>query len=202
LKQTVRIAVLLTFAWAALSAFSNSAQAQKADLAIGLSTMESSGPTPGGSDQQPSLDGGAYPGFSGDVQVYHHVAIGGEVYWKASQGEWGGYQPYRPLFADVNAVYALKVTNRSFLELQGGGGVLSTRFYAQNLECNFYTCVDHSNVNHFAGHIGGGFKIYAKGNFFIRPEGHLYFVKNNAEFFSGRIARLGVSVGYSFGGTH
>jgi hypothetical protein len=200
LKQTVRIAVLLTLACTALSAFSNSAQAQKADLAIGLSTMESSGPTPGGSDQQPSLDGGAYPGFSGDVQVYRHVSLGGEVYWKASQGEWGGYQPYRPLFADVNGIYSLKVTGRTYLELQGGAGVLSTRFYAQNLDCSFYTCVDHGNVNHFAGHIGGGFKIYAKGNFFIRPEGHLYFVKDNAEFFSGRIARLGVSIGYTFGG--
>jgi hypothetical protein len=200
LKQKVRIAILLTFACAVLSAFSNSAQAQKADLAIGLSTMESPGPIQGGSDQQPSLDGGAYPGFSGDVQVFHHIGIGGEVYWKASQGEWGGYQPYRPIFFDVNAVYTPKIANRTYLELQGGIGALSTRFYSQNLNCEFYTCNNNTSTTHFDGHIGGGIKFYPKGNFFIRPEGHLYLVKNNAEFFSGRIARLGVSIGYTFGG--
>jgi hypothetical protein len=186
-----------------LSAFSNSAQAQKADLAIGLSTTESAGGSQAGSNHAPvSLDGGAYPGFSGDVQVWHHFAIGGEVYWKASQGEWGGYQPYRPLFLDANAVYTTKIANRTYLELQGGLGALSTRFYSQNLECNFYTCNDYSNTNHLAGHVGGGVKFYPRGNFFIRPEGHLYFVKNNTEFSSGRIARLGVSIGYTFGGAH
>jgi hypothetical protein len=200
LKQIARVVILLTFVGVALSVFSNFAQAQQADLAIGLSTLESPGPTQGGSNQLPSLNGGAYPGVSGDVQVFHHIAIGGEVYWKASQGEWGGYQPYRPIFFDVNAVYAPKIANHTYLELQGGFGALSTRFYSQNLNCDFYICTDHSSVNHFAGHIGGGVKFYPRGNFFIRPEGHLYFVKDNAEFFSGRIARLGVSVGYTFGG--
>ena len=201
MKQIVRVLLLLTFVYAALSAFSNSAWAQKADLAIGLSTMESAGASQAGSGHQPvSLDGGAYPGFSGDVQVFHHIGIGGEVYWKASQGEWGGYQPYRPIFYDVNAVYTPKLAKHTYLELQGGMGALSTRFYSQNLNCDFYTCTDYTSSNHFAGHIGGGIKFYARGNFFIRPEGHLYLVKNNAEFSSGRIARLGVSVGYTFGG--
>ena len=35
-----------------------------------------------------SLTGGAYPGFSGDVEVFHHIfGIGGEVFWKASQAD-------------------------------------------------------------------------------------------------------------------
>jgi hypothetical protein len=42
-----------------------------------------------------------------------------------------------------------------------------------------------------------------KGNLFVRPEAHFYFVHNNDQpigFNGGKIARYGASIGYSFGG--
>ena len=50
------------------------------------------------------------------------------------------------------------------------------------------------------GHFGGGIKLFPFGNFFIRPEVHLYTVRNNNEFSSGRAVRYGISIGYTLGG--
>ncbi len=47
------------------------------------------------------------------------------------------------------------------------------------------------------GHVGGGIRYYFWHHFFIRPEGHIYFVHNNNEFNSGTIGRVGASIGYN-----
>lgn len=183
-----------------LAAFSNVAQAQKVDLAFGLSTTDAPGASSTSGNHQPvSLSGGAYTGISGDVQFLHNFGIGAEINWRASQGEWGGYQPYRPIFYDVNAVYSPKLVDHVYLELQGGIGALSTRFYTQNQTCDFYTCTNYNSDNHFAEHVGGGLKFYPKGGFFVRPEAHLYIVNNNLYFSADRVFRYGLSIGYTFG---
>jgi hypothetical protein len=202
LKQRLRAALVLTVACAALSVFSSSAQAQKVDVAFGVGTTLAPGASnANGIDHYPvSLSGGTYPVFSGNVEVFHHVGIGGEVAWRASQGEWGGYQPFRPVFYDVNATYSPKLASHTYLDLQAGIGALSTRFYTENEDCNYFTCTDYTDSNHFAGHFGAALKFYPAGHFFIRPEAHLYLVNNNQEFSSNRVARVGVSIGYTFGG--
>ncbi len=81
MKRTLRIAVLLTFACAALASFSNFAQAQKIDLGFGVSGLVA----PSANSNGPSLAGGTYPGFSGDVLFWHNLGIGGEIYWRATQ---------------------------------------------------------------------------------------------------------------------
>ena len=56
--------------------------------------------------------------------------------------------------------------------------------------------------NHFfMGDVGGGIRIYAYRNFFVRPEIRLYLVHNNVEFSSSHPARYGVFIGYTFGGS-
>jgi hypothetical protein len=201
LKRSLRIALVLTCACAFLTVFSNFAEAQKVDVAFGISTTLAPGASAAnGIDHYPvSLSGGTYPGFSGDVEVFHHIGIGGEIYWRASQGEWGGYQPFRPFFYDVNAMYSPKLANHTYLDLSAGVGALSTRFYTENEQCNYFTCTNYSDVNHFAGHFGVGLKFYPAGHFFVRPEASLYLVNNNQEFSSNRVARVGVSIGYTFG---
>jgi hypothetical protein len=201
LKRTARSAIFLSFAAAALSVFSLSAQAQKVDLAFGVDTIDAPGASTADTNHQPvSLTGGAYPVISGDVHLFGRFAVGGEIAWRGSQGEWGGYQPFRPIFYDVDAFYIPKIANRTYLDLSGGIGAQSTRFYTPNYTCDFYTCNNYSTVNHFAVQVGAGLKFYAYGNFFIRPEGHFYYINNNAEFSSNRLARYGVSIGYTFGG--
>ena len=81
MKQIARTIFLLMFTCAALGAFSNSAQAQKIDVAFGVSTIEA----PQANSNGPSLTGGTYTGFSGDVLPWHNFGIGGEIFWKTSQ---------------------------------------------------------------------------------------------------------------------
>ena len=203
MKQTLRIATLLTFACAALAAFSNFAQAQKVDLAFGISTVDAPGASAASGNHQPvSLTGGTYPGFSGDVLFFHNLGIGGEIYWKANQGNYGGDPtlPFRPIFLDFNAVYAPRLASHTYLELVGGIGALDTRIYCQQCGNGYNT--NYSSDKHFMGDFGAGIKFYPKGGFFVRPEAKLYLVNNNLNFSSARVTRFGLSIGYTFGGGH
>jgi len=200
LKRTLRVVLLLSFACAAVATFSNVAQAQKVDLAFGVSTMDAPGASQGnGVDHAPvSLTGGAYPGFSGDALFWHNAGIGAEVYWKASQADYAGQGfNYRPLFWDINAVYSPKLADRVYLELVGGIGALSTRFYTGTV-CGIYTCSNYQSSNHFDGDFGAGLKLYATRGFFVRPEARFYIINNNVDFSSNHATRYGVSIGYTF----
>lgn len=205
MKQTVRIALLLTITCGAVVAFSNFAQAQKIDAAFGVSTIEAPGAGSASSSQQPvSLTGGTYPGFSGDVIFWHNLGIGAEVFWRGSQG--AGYYSdfyglnYRPLFYNFNAVYSRRLAPHIGVELVGGIGALSTRFY----ECSDCGTFGNSGLitssHHFDGDFGGGIKFYPRGGFFVRPEARVYVINNDTNFAGTYATRFGVSIGYTFGG--
>ena len=200
MNHILRTAILLSFACAALTALSNFALAQKIDIAFGLSTVDAPGASQAnGVDHQPvSLTGGTYPGFSGDVLFWHNLGLGGEIYWKASQADYAGQGfNYRPIFYDINAVYSPKLASHAYLELVGGIGALSTRFYT-GTTCGIYSCSNYQSSNHFDADFGAGIKFYPKGGFFIRPEARLYLVNNNTDFSSNRVTRYGLSIGYTF----
>jgi hypothetical protein len=202
LRQLLRIVILLTGASAAFSMLSNPAQAQKVDLAFGVSTVDAPGASSADSNHQPvSLTGGTYPGVSGDVLFWHNLGVGAEIYWKATQGNYGGdpTTPFRPLFLDFNAVYSPKLARHTYLELVGGIGALDTRVYCNGCG-NPYSGTNYFSDKHFMGDVGAGLKLYPKGGFFVRPEARLYLVNNNLNFSSARIARYGLSIGYTFGG--
>jgi hypothetical protein len=188
--------MLLTFACVALAALSNFAQAQKVDLAFGVSTVEA----PAANSTSPSLSGGTYPGFSGDVLFWHNFGIGAEIYWRASQSEYPGFfgpTPYRPIFFDFNGVYSPKLTRHAYLELSAGIGAVDTRIYCS--ECGNGYNTNYSSDKHFAGDFGAGLKLYPIGGFFIRPEAKIYLVANNQLFSSSYATRVGGSIGYTFG---
>jgi hypothetical protein len=189
----------LSFACAALAALSNFALAQKIDFAFGVSTVAAPSASSADSSHAPvSLTGGTYPGFSGDVLFWHNLGIGGEIYWKANQGKYGGNPtlPFRPILLDVNAVYSPKLASHTYLELVAGLGALDTRIYCQGCGNGYNT--NYSSDKHFMGDFGAGIKFYPKGNFFVRPEARLYLVNNNLNFSSPRITRFGLSIGYTF----
>ena len=200
MKRTLRIAFLLTLACVALTTLSNFAQAQKIDVAFGISTVDAPGASSADSSHSPvSLTGGTYPGFSGDVLFWHNLGIGGEIYWRASQSDnyLGSGFNYRPLFYDINAVYAPKLASHTYLELVGGIGALSTRFYTGTV-CGPFSCTNYQSSNHFDADFGAGIKFYPKGGFFIRPEARVYLVNNNIDFSSPHSTRFGLSIGYTF----
>ena len=190
--------LLLVFGVLLLAAIA--AQAQL-DVAVGLSTVNGpSASSATGNFAPQNIGGGAYISFSGDYLVWHSFGIGGQISWRASQNLWGGQLPYRPIFYDINGIYAPRINKYLGAEVQGGLGAENVHFYTGNVTCSAFTgCSNYQSSNHFMGHIGGGVRLYAKGNFFIRPEAHVYFVRNNFEFSGPRATRYGVSLGYSWG---
>jgi hypothetical protein len=182
----------------------STAQAQQFDLSFGVGTVVAPHSTPvPNSPSAPfvatqSLSGGAYPSFGLDFIFYHNLGIGFNVAWRASQALYGGFQPYRPFFYDVGAVYAPPLGKRGQLELSAGIGAESIRFYTPTVSCGFTGCTNFVSSNHFLGQFGGAVRLYVTPRIFIRPEAHLYLINNNIEFNSSRATRVGVSIGYSF----
>jgi hypothetical protein len=149
-----------------------------------------------------SIGGGTYLGFSADyLFLFNHTfGIGGEVFWRAGQANYGGSQPYRPIFYDFNGVFAPRLNPHIAPELSAGIGAESLRFYTPFQTCNFVSCTNYVSVNHFMADFGAGLRLYVHGGFFVRPEAKLYLVPNNQEFSANHATRYGVSIGYSFGG--
>src|SRR6478672_1453044 len=182
----------------------STAQAQQFDLSFGVGTVVA--PSSSRVVQTPSgpalvtqsLSGGAYPNFGLDFIFYHNLGIGFNVAWRASQGLYQGFQPYRPFFYDVDAVYAPPLGKRAQLELSAGIGAESVRFYTPNFQCSFTGCTNFVSSNHFLAQFGAGIRLYVTPRLLIRPEGHFYLVHNNVEFSGSRASRFGVSIGYSF----
>jgi opacity protein-like surface antigen len=209
LKQTTRVAILLTFACAALAAFSNFAQAQKIDIGFGGgTTLAPDASFVSGVETAPSLKGGTFLGFNGDVLFWHNLGFGAEVFWRASSTNCSeaicGFDSgvtYRPVLYNFNAVYSPKLAPHAYLELVGGIGALDTHYSACSqvgASCGGSQLI--SSSNHFDVDLGGGIKLYPlHGGFFIRPEARFYWVNNGtADYGSNHGARVGASIGYTF----
>jgi len=199
-KRTLRSALVLSAACIAVGLISGSAQAQKIDIAFGVSTPLA----PSANQNGPSLSGGAYPGFSGDILFWHNLGFGAEVSWRASQSQ--NYEDsgenIRPLFYNFNAVYSAKLAPHIALEAVGGIGALDNHVYACTLAVG---CGSEqlASSNHFDVDFGGGLKLYARGGFFVRPEARFYWVNNNTSssginYSSNHATRVGASIGYTF----
>lgn len=169
----------------------NSVSSSTSNLAAGTPTLGAQG-----------IGGGAYPSVSANVLFWKNIGVQGEVAWRAKQNLYQGAQPYRTIFYDFNGIWAPRY-KRIGPELMGGIGAESNRLYTGNYQCSGFsgTCTNYVSSNHLAGHIGGGVKLYVTHSIFLRPEGHMYFIRNNSEFADNKAYRVGVSVGYSFGGS-
>ena len=178
------------------------AYGQQMDFAFGVSTITAPAYNNNASIGYPpqSLTGGVYPSISGDFLLRKHIGVMGEISWKASQGLYDQYQPYRPIFWDFNGLYLRDLNKRVAAELSAGIGAESTRFYSNFFTCNYVGCTNYSTSTHFMGQFGAGLKLYARGGLFVRPEVHFYLVNNNVEYTSSRVLRYGASLGYTFGG--
>lgn len=181
-----------------------SAWGQQIDVAFGAGTLSAPGSNVVGTNFaqfQQSLRGGTFLTFSGDALIKGNLGVQGEVTWRASQTNYAGFLPYRPLFWDFNAIYAPRFNKFVGAEVMAGIGAESARFYTGQYTCNYFSgCSNYQSSNHFMGDFGGGLKLYPVGNFFIRPEARLYLINNNQEFSSGHAVRYGMSIGYTFGG--
>jgi hypothetical protein len=195
LKKLSLIAILFLFCL-----YEHGAHAQQIDAAFGVGTITSGSSTTTNGIFYPSLTGGAYPSFSADFLLLHRVGIEGDIAWRASQGLYGGFQPYRPIFYSFNAIWAPKLAKPVTAELIAGIGGESLRFYTPYLNCGYTGCAPYLSSNHFMGDFGGGIRAYFWRDAFIRPEVRLYLINNNIEFSHNYATRYSISLGYSFGG--
>ena len=177
----------------------SAAYGQQFDVAFGLgglSAPSTTSTTPNGVSV--SEGGGVYPSFSGDFLFKKNFGVGAEVSWRATQASYAGIAPYRPVFYNVNAVYAPSFP-RVTPELVAGIGVESLRFYQPYFVCGFTGCTNYTSSNHLMGVVGGGLRLYVWGHMFVRPEVRAYLIRNNVEFNTNHVIRYGASIGYTFG---
>lgn len=178
------------------------AHGQQIDVAFGMNALTApSAGSASGSYFPQSLRGGAFPSFSGDFLFFHHLGIGAEVSWRGSRSFYQGFgsQPFRPLLYDFSAVWAPRLAKSFSPELMAGIGVESIRFYQNFIICNITTCTNYVSSNHFLGHFGAGIRWYVVPHVFLRPEAHIYLIRNNFEFSSAHATRFGMSIGFTFG---
>jgi hypothetical protein len=197
--MTLKKLLLLVAAFCFFLAVTNHAQAQQFDMALGFGTVNGTPASAAGSGYVPqTISGGGYPSFSADFLFFKkYFGVGGEVAWRANQNVNIYFQPYRPILYDFNAVWAPPLGKRAQVELAGGIGGEDIRFYQQFFTCNFVGCTNYSTSQHFLTHVGAGLRMYVFRSVFLRPEANFYWVNNNFEFAGPRVARYGVSIGYS-----
>jgi hypothetical protein len=181
--------------------FASLGHAQRTDFTVGANAVLSS--TYNSASQTylpPAEKGGTYASVSADVLFKNRVGFNGEVAFRAKQGLYNGYQGFRPVFYDVNGVFAPRLGRKVSAELMAGVGGESILFYNRYATCNSYYfsgCRTLASSNHFMIHAGGGVRYYFWRSFFVRPEAHLYVIHNNVQFNSDYVGRIGVSIGYT-----
>jgi hypothetical protein len=181
------------------------ASAQQADIMVGGSTLMSPyTPSDLVTFQPPIERGGTYVGISGDyIKFKHRLGFNAETAWRHHETNYDGYETYRPIFTDFNALFQPKLgkSQKFGLDLFAGIGVASTRFNILSY-CGSPGCINYTSSNHFMEDIGGGLRYYVwhrLPHVFVRGEGHYYHIQNNVEFHGDNVFRVGASVGYTFG---
>lgn len=194
-----KLAFLITVA--AILLFASLADAQELDVAVGASTLFSTqANTSSIAFLPPSQRGGVYPDASIQYIGENHFGLNVEGAFRYREGTYNNYQHYRPVFYDVNAVFAPPISKKLTGQLMAGLGGETLIFYQQLGTCEVASgCRSYVNDNHFLLHLGGGVRYNFRHNFFVRPEVNYYYIVNNYEFHSNSVLRLGASVGYTFG---
>ena len=191
------------------------ASAQQGDAYIGGGTLLSSsasssttfpgtncGTTSQGNAVCPEK-GGTYLNLGADVIFKRRIGAAFDINWKASQGSFGGPggQPYRPLLFTFNGVFQPRLGKKAGLDLFGGIGWQSTRFYGYQPTSNcVYFGACYTSSNHFLVDVGAGIRYYVWGHMFVRPEVRVFHILNNGDnFTSDNVFRVGASIGYTIG---
>jgi opacity protein-like surface antigen len=190
--------------------FAQFASAQQGDIMFGGGTLLSSTPSASSSSFLPAEKGGTYLNISGDIVGFkRRLGFNVETAWRASQGPYADENvTYRPILTDFNALFQPRLGKRAGLDLFGGIGIASTRFYVPAIvTCSNFTgqCINYTSSDHFMEDLGAGLRYYVWHHVFVRPEVHYYHIQNNnnaqnnGAFNSDNVFRVGASIGYTIG---
>ncbi|HZW81481.1 MAG TPA: outer membrane beta-barrel protein [Candidatus Deferrimicrobiaceae bacterium] len=184
------------------------ASAQQADAMFFVGTLLSSSPSTGSLESGELAEkGGTYLGVAGDVVFKRRIGFNVETSWRASQASYFGYESYRPILTDFNAIYQPKLGKKIGLDLFGGIGIATTRFYVPfATSCSGFTgqCINYTSTHNFMQDLGVGVRYYVWKHAFVRPEFHYYHIDGNDNINSGgfstdNVFRVGASIGYTIG---
>jgi opacity protein-like surface antigen len=197
LKKFALLAFVCTVLLSLLSQF---ASAQRGDVMVGASELESvTKPSDVVTFQPLQEKTGIYGNIAADFfDAKHRIGVNVETSWRYHQGNYYGYEEYRPFFTDVNAVYQMKIWKRFSADIFGGIGIASNRFKLLG-PCDIPGCINYTSSNHFMEDLGFGVRYRLWRHFFVRPEVHYYHIQNNQGFNSDNVFRGGVSIGYTWG---
>src|SRR5438045_8616312 len=148
---------MLAVAVCAFFAVASDVQAQQVDAAFGLGTLTSASSNTAASfaNFSQSLSGGAYLNFSGDALIKGNFGVQGEVAWRASRNLYAGFQPYRPVLWDFNAISAPRFNQHLGAELLGFMGAETLRFYQNFFNCGFTGFTNYTTCMNFTAHFSG-----------------------------------------------
>ncbi len=156
-------------------------------------------------------------GVSGDLMLWKHMGIGGEVLFEpgkkdyvvlqqqvANQGIPGISLQSRVTFYDFNAILQPVKAKRASLKLEGGIGGANIKFYESGTSTSALVGSQNftqyfGSSNHFQLHGGGGVQIYPGEHWFIRPQVDLHYVHNLTQFGRNAVVSYTVWLGYTFG---
>jgi len=193
---------LLTSASAVLLFASMASAQNQVDLLFGGATLKSYPPINSSANfQTPTEKDGTYVSVGGDYIGFKKRRLGFnvETAWRYRQGNYYGYETYRPIFTDANALFQPKLSKKLGLDVMAGAGVASNRFTLLG-PCGIPGCVNFTSSNHFMEDFAIGIRYrfwHRLPHFFIRPEAHYYHIQNNVEFNSDSVFRVGASIGYT-----
>ena len=184
----------------------NLASAQQGDANFGFGTLMSPGAAQCRLSSSNGLfvvcpeKGGLYTNIGGDVIFHRRIGFAFDADWRTSQGNFGGIgQPYRPIIFSFDGMYQPRLSKKAGLDLMGGIGWQTTRFYLPYCT-NGFTCNNYVSSNHFQINVGAGLRYYVWGHVFVRPEVRYYNVINNTDYYtSGNLVHVGASIGYTIG---
>ncbi|MGH9393771.1 MAG: hypothetical protein ACRD1E_06340 [Terriglobales bacterium] len=168
------------------------APAQSVDAFLGLNALTASQAV----QNIPKLGGGLFP--SAGVNLFlGAIGIGAEAAFRAQKSSSG----LRPVYYDVNLLLDPFHISRSIIpEFMLGLGAQSVHDYQNLASCGgASSCISYAS-SHLALHTGLAVKVYLTEHFFLRPEAHFYFIRNNQAFQTSSSQRFGVSLGYTLGG--
>lgn len=189
--------LLLVSVIAALATF---AQAQQIDFGVGGSTLWSvKSLSASQAFIPPALSGGTYANASLQYLGEQRLGLNIEGAARIKEGLYNGFQFYRPILYDANAVYARPLRPKMRADVMAGAGGETLLFY-NTTSCTYGNgCRTYVNSTHFLVHFGIGIRYYFWRTYFVRPEGHYYFIPNNFQFNSDHVFRVGVTIGHTFG---
>jgi len=207
MKKTIQSITISAFFFAASATL---ACAQGVDAYFGMGTAQapsaniSSDTFGDGTIYGGTRMGGMFGTYGGDFIFSKHFGVGAESSFRFSQGAFAGLN-YRPTFYDFNGIWLpLGNSNRFVPEVQGGLGGVNLSFYYPQSYCDQFVGCQSSNQflessHHFQVHFSAGVRIYAYGNFYVRPQVDVHWVNNFYQFGGGWVPEYGAVVGYSFG---